>query len=780
MIVLHLMGPVHLSSKDHAADLSLKSLALLAYLALEKQPQHREHLAGLLWDNLEARQNLRVELSRIRASGLKLFPNSVQLLSLEGAHTDLDLWESQTQIGFEDADLPHWLSKLRGLPLEGLEEVGGADFRDWVYQQTTLLTDRIETALRRMHGHYLKRKMIQAAEMIQAKAERLGIEIQGEHAPVLPPASSSFSGLHFSRPEEENLLRSALERSMAGPLLVNIRGGSGSGKSHLARWLSQYSGWLTLEISSVRSSRLALASLASSLQDHVSSHLQDVLRAVLFNPGPLEEDLIRVAAVMAQLGRPMLMVVENAQVAPVEFATLLEFLLRHVPRLLVMVLSRDESHGLSELSRSLSRRLEVHQRLDLQLKSLTLESVETGLLHHDPSLSREARLAYANQLLQRSDGNIKHLIALLEQDMLFLREAALPADILDSYLGEAGGWPEELQKAMRYLSVVHTVFDEPLAQKLLECMGIRAPRGCLNEALERGILLEAQVGRTLAFPYWTPISDLQQPHTRFEFRLESLRITLASTLSQPVRQEIRRHLAHLLTELDPGLACYYARRAGLDSEAEQLYRRYQATLPEDSPLRAGIPLPHLLDYRPNASEPSSSSLTLPVLREQGYQVALERGWLTVRRRGRYGHADTLNLLFSLPSNSGTALELGRGGILKVVWRLDEFKGGYDMLPSKVPFPLRLRLYGANRAEMITPEAIANYCEDSLEHVVHSGVRPDGWMEHRFSTAQMGNLVSALELSVRALDVALVIGSLEWCGHSLLDFTPTVARPGMFK
>lgn len=571
MIVLHLMGPVHLSSKDQAADLSLKSLALLAYLALEKQPQHREH------------------------------------------------------------------------------------------------------------------------------------------APVLPPASSSFSGLHFSRPEEKNLLRSALERSMAGPLLVNIRGSSGSGKSHLARWLSQYSGWLTLEIRSMRSSRLALASLASSLQDHVSSHLQEVLRAVLFNPGPLEEDLIQVAAVMAQLGRPLLMVVQNAQVAPVEFATVLEFLLRHVQKL--MVLSRDESHGLSELSRSLSRRLEVHQRLDLQLKPLTLESVETGLLHHDPGLSREARLAYANQLLQRSDGNIKHLIALLEQDMLFLREAALPADILDSYLGEAGGWPKELQKAMRYLSVVHTVFDEPLAQKLLECMGIRAPKGCLNEALERGILLEAQVGRTLAFPYWTAISDLQQPHTRFEFRLESLRITLAGTLSQPVRQEIRRHLAHLLTEQDPGLACYYARRASLDTEAEQLYRRYQGTLPEDSPLRAGIPLPRLLNYRPNASEPSSSSLTLPVLREQGYQVALERGWLTVRRRGRYGHADTLNLLFSLPSSSGNAPNLERsgiyGGALRVVWRLDEFKGGYDMLPSKVPFPLRLRLYGASRAEMITSEAIAN-------------------------------------------------------------------------
>jgi hypothetical protein len=779
MIVLHLMGHAHLSSQDQPTDLSLKSLALLAYLALEKQPQHREHVAGMLWDNMEARQNLRVELSRIRASGLGLFPNSVQMLSLEGVQTDLELWENQAQMGFEDADLPHWLSQLRGLPLAGMEDVGGASFQDWVYQQATLLTDRIEAVLRRVHGSFLKRKMNQAAEMLKTKAERLGIDIQGEHAPILPPASSSFTGLHFSRPNEEGQLRSALERSVAGPLLVNIRGGSGSGKSHLARWLSQYSGWLTLEISSVRSSRLALASLASSLQDHVSSHLQEVLRTVLFNPGPLEEDLIRVATVMAQLGRPMLLIVENAQVAPVEFATLLEFLLRHVSRILVVVLSRDESHGLSELSRSLGRRLEAHQRLEIQLRPLSLESVEAGLMHHDPGLSREMRLAYANQLLQRSDGNIKHLIALLEQDMVFLREAALPSEILEGYLGEVGGWPEELQRAMRYLSVVHAVFDEPLAQKLLECMGIRAPRGCLNDALERGILLEAQVGRTLAFPYWTPISDTPQPHTRFEFRLESLRITLASTLPQPVRQEIRRHLAHLLTEQDPGLACYYARRAGLDTEAEQLFRRYQNTLPEGSPLRAGIPYPRILDYTPPACEPSSSSQNLAVLREQGYQVALERGWLTVRRRGRYGHADTLNLLFSLPSANEPGLL--RGGALKVVWRLDEFKGGYDMLPCKVPFPLRLRIYGANRAEILTPEQIANYCEDDIEHVVHGGVRPDGWMEHRITPQLLpGQNTSTLELSVRALDVALVIGSLEWCGKSLLDFNPTVSRPGMFK
>ncbi len=108
----------------------------------------------------------------------------------------------------------------------------------------------------------------------------------------------------------------------------------------------------------------------------------------------------------------------------------------------------------------------------------------------------------------------------------------------------------------------------------------------------------------------------------------------------------------------------------------------------------------------------------------------------------------------------------RSGELKIVWRLDGFNGGYDTLPYEVPYPLGARLIRTGDAHLFGLEPFPPFQEGTLTfQSVAEPVHSSGWMEHRLPLcAQEGE---TLELSVRALDVALLIGQLEWCGHSLL-------------
>ena len=61
-----------------------------------------------------------------------------------------------------------------------------------------------------------------------------------------------------------------------------------------------------------------------------------------------------------------------------------------------------------------------------------------------------------------------------------------------------------------------------------------------------------------------------------------------------------------------------------------------------------------------------------------------------------------------------------------------------------------------------------YLEEGKKHHPLEGVHTHGWMEHQIplDTHSLG-AGSLLEVSVRALDVALVIGALEINGQSLL-------------
>jgi len=804
MHTLHLTGFPRLTYEGQAVDCSRKGLALLCFLVLERdKPHSRETLTSLLWDapHATSQRNLRVELSKLRASGLSLPSHE---LSVEVLSTDLigleSLWlESEAQV-------LEALKSVLDKPLTGLAEVGTAAFREWVEGWQTVLCGTLETVLQRWYGLADTQNWKVAKKAVLEKACALNLRLRTDSLYLGSPALGT---LHFPRPELEQALLSALETAQSRPLLVSLCGPAGSGKSYLAHWLSRQPrnpALLTLSVTCASSSRLTLALLAAELLPHLRGPARESVQAVRSGLRELDSDLLRLSTVLEDLGRPLLLIFEQAQAAAPDLLNLLEFWLSTLPSGLLLMLSREDSIP-SEITRNLRCSLTLGTRPELRelhLGSLGLESVQQGLrllehpnlehpnlehpeLEHPEAETRapadEALLAHANQLLQRSDGNVQHLLTLLEEERNTLLGTGPSPQIQHIYLGEVRHWPETLYQALRYLSALHTTFDEARATALLGRMNLEQPGRLLSSALERGVLHPARPERALVFPYWTPLEDAPAGEERFEFGRETLRIALATTLPQPLRQELRRHLVELLEGEDPGLASYYAQRTGQLERAKALLTLHRQRLAVGSPLSGGVPEQrswgHLSSPPPPPRRPGPGPSRR--LREQGYEVALESGWLSVRRRGRYGHADTLRLLFTLPT---PAFLEPRAGELKLTWRLDVFKGGYDMWPSKVPFPLRLRLLSRGQshnkpgeqreqkeqgqhAHLLSPEQLESFFDEGLEQRVHPDVKLDGWMEHCLDMGQPCE-GALLELSVRALDVALVLGSLEWNGQNLLS------------
>ncbi len=174
MLTVHLLGHAHVTQNGQPVPLSAKAVALIAYLAAEKLPQHRERLADLLWNTAEARTNLRVELARIRSAGLNIFPASRQLLYLESISTDIDQWEAQQEHEMNQTELSTWLATLRGLPLCGLEDLGSTAFQVWVEQQRWMLCEKVEGVLARVYAHYVRSGQDWATRLISSRAEAVG------------------------------------------------------------------------------------------------------------------------------------------------------------------------------------------------------------------------------------------------------------------------------------------------------------------------------------------------------------------------------------------------------------------------------------------------------------------------------------------------------------------------------------------------------------------------------------------------------------------------------
>lgn len=785
MLTIHLLGHAHISRHGQPVPVSAKAVALITYLAIEKLPQHRERLADLLWTTAEARKNLRVELARIRTAGLNLFPASRQLLYLEDVATDFELWQGRLGKDMNQAALAEWLAMLRGFPLSGLEDLGSSSFQEWVDQQRWMLSQQIEEGLSQMYWRYARSGQNWAMRLISARAETLGFELSAEPptepvipephaAPVSPVQTRPANQLHFERRHEEQELQRLLQAAEQEAQVVVLHGPPGAGKNYLAERLAERAGWLTVRVSDTRSSRLVLATLAQAILRDSDPECAEALRRMLLAPNTLEEDTVKVAVALARLTQPLLLLFDHAHTAPAELAPLLAFLTQmpcEGPRLFLL-LSR-QSATQAPLTRALRGRA-AGRLTELELRPLTQASVQRALEAYFPSDRARRPYSDAAWLVQRSEGNPLHLLSLLGQTghgapAAFSQtpppQTHFPQIMRDTYSLDIDQWPPTLLEAMQRLSAIYGHFDRHLAQAALGEPLANSVDTLLLAALEQHILEEAQEEGGLLLPDLTPLPSPADDETRYTFASEGLRVALASRSPQLVRQDVRRRLVPVLAPDAPGLAAYYAQRGGLTEEAERLQRVYRAQ--RQARL---LPDTRQVDPLPSPAVPEPRRVPAPQLGPvtcQGYLVSFdEQSWLNIWSVGRYGHPQTLRLHLKLPEVTAREVEL------RLVWRLDVFSSGEELGPARTPFPLRVALCGANTAHVLTRTATPDYLEDGVHHVVHPSASLGQWTEHRL-TFPANREAQILELSVRALDVALTLGALSWQRQELL---PEVTRP----
>ncbi|UQN09692.1 AAA family ATPase [Deinococcus sp. QL22] len=812
MLIVHLLGHAHITLARRTVPLSAKAVALIIYLYIEKQPQHRERLSNLLWNTPEARKNLRVELARIRSAGLNVFPSSHQLLHLENVTSDFEMWCESANRSMNQSQLTDWLAMIRGLPFTGLEDLGSSTFQSWVDQQRWLMTQQIEQHLSRMYWRYARENHTWATRLIAERARSLDLEDPSElqdAPPVLAlaagsslsPASrgpertvtltpmrpvslpsagmaetspeplqpnrSKIGAVNFDRAHEQYELRQAFRRAEAQSQLVVLHGPPGSGKSHLAESVAQQLNWQEVRVSSLRSSRLMLASLAQALLKLCDEASAEALNRLLMKPASLEEDVVKVAHVLSKVPRPVLLIFDRPQDAPPELIPLFEYLFEASgdTQRVFLILSREPAEQVP-LARAMRSSLDRARRLELALPPLSTLSVQHALEAQFPFEPIEQLQALAARLVQRSEGNPLHLLSLIDQtaDLEQNGGSAFPQALRETLSHEVDHWPLPMREAVERLSVIYGQFDAGLASAVLG-QSIGGTEALLYEALKHHVLVEAEPEVPLRWPGCLPErgSTTAEPH--YAFRSEGMRVTLASQLPQLLRQDIRRRLMTALSEQSPGLAGYYAARANLPEEAAALQDLYTVRLPDDSPLRQHpiqspqrLPVP-LIDL---PAELGHMPLTEMPVSRQGYLLSGNRGGLTVLSSSRYGHPSTLTLRFDLPARM-SLLPLS----IRLMWRLDVYGGGEELGPMLAPFALRLGLQGSKTAQVLVPFEQDHYHEGGIRHHVHSNVALGSWMEHGLTLED--SPAQTLELSVRAVNVSLTIKAIFVNEQNLLSY-----------
>ncbi len=737
MLRLHLLGHVHVSLNGQPVHLSAKSTALLVYLALERAPQHREHLADLLWERADALGNLRVELARLRAAGLDLFPARQPMLSLTCA-LDLDDWLQQGE-AVTERELTDWLSQARSLPLSGLEDLGSTAFQEWIETQRWAICERLEQVLSRVYTRLLEAGRTQAAELVRARGEVLGVEL------VRLTPKRELGSPHFDRPVERARLDAALRQARREPQLVLLSGRAGSGKRSFLREALAGSEWLLVQVSAAPQRRLTQAAIAQSLTRVASPEARRVLQDMLLNPGDLDDELVRLGSVLVSLGQPVVLAIHGVEQAAPTLAASLEYAL-DLPMPLVLVVSAEDAARLTGLARGLERADPTRvQRLDLG--PIPISSALRVLRAHaqDGAGDEQALYARAARLVQQTDGWPLHMRALMDRPInLGLGRAPLPESVREDLRHEIAGWPDALARDLAQLSLVYDAIDAPLASMLLD----RDAAPTLHEAAQRGVLGLASPEELVRVPELTHLpSDLE---TRLGFNSEPLRTVLAGTLSGAQRGALRVKLADWYFESQPGLSALYAERAGLDDLARLARDADLARLDPTHPRLQAVGGPAAAVHGVPAPA-QTTALRVETRTPGGYRVGLEGGWLDVTRFGRFAPPPLLRL--QLPPTVR--------GAWRLVLRLDVFRTGAEMGAREVPYALGLR-FGAGDRLVLSSEPLADFTQDGVRHLALGGLPQGRWFE---VSGQGGG--GALELSTRALDLSVTVGLLEVGGHALL-------------
>lgn len=181
---LRLLGAVELRWQGRPLSLKTrKTVALLAYMALEPGPHPREKLAALLWpeaDAAQGRTSLRSALANVRQA-LGPAADHVLLSQREHleliAHTDVARLEASVAPG---GSLENLGRLYRGPLLSGLEFSQAEDWQEWLEAWRTKVALWMQMGLARLSQERLARREWQGAA--EAAQQRLALEPLSEEA----------------------------------------------------------------------------------------------------------------------------------------------------------------------------------------------------------------------------------------------------------------------------------------------------------------------------------------------------------------------------------------------------------------------------------------------------------------------------------------------------------------------------------------------------------------------------------------------------------------------
>ncbi|ADV66881.1 transcriptional regulator domain-containing protein [Deinococcus maricopensis] len=735
MYKLQILGHVHLTADGQPVPLSAKAHALLTYLTLERGSHHREFIADLLWDTPEALANLRVELTRLRQKRLPFFPARTPMLHVN-CPTDLHTWLQEADHVSDDA-VPQWLAALRGTPLSGLEDLGSAEFRDWVELQRQHLGTHLERALGRVYTRLAQAGHTTHLDLIRARADRLGLDLT---ASTPTPAPSPTSAAPVALPSALAPLHAALigaanaARHAPQLLLLGARLGSGE-RQHLDATFSGTE-WSVIHMHANSSPLLFMTALTHQLARLCPPELQERLLGAV-GGGSHQHDLQRVASLFTAARRPLVLVIHTPQPDQTLVNDGVRFALE-LPVPLLIVLTATSALGLDALRDALGP-MDLSRVHRVDVPPLSVRDVRAMLEARGSAHDPDALHARAARINQQAEGWPLHVEALMDGPDPRLR-LPLPPVVRDTLLGDLAHQTPRLRRHLALWSLVYSSLNAELADELTRTLGGDGGLDTFAQAVALGLLQQATPQETLrldTFTYRT--SDLD---THFGFAHEPLRTALAGTLTSSERRELRAHLARHYLSTHPALARLYAEHAGLTDLAAQA----RAALPPAEVPQAHA-APHQLTPPPRPRDTARRETRTP----NGYRVALDGGHLEVSRYGRYAPAPTLRL-------SGPPV---RGGAWHLTARIDAFSSAPDLEGAPHMYPLALRTAPDARVVYST-QPFAPFTEDGVTHTF-GGLVPEG----RWFTLSGHGDPGTLELTVRALDVALSVAQFTWSGADVL-------------
>jgi DNA-binding SARP family transcriptional activator len=222
---LRLLGVPHLTLNGQPLRLrTRKSLALLAYLALEPGPHSRDELAELLWPERPetARKALRLELHHLRRAlparaGLQAFPDDLELIPTDALWVDvLELQHLATD--HTEAPGVAALALWRGEFLHGFTVNTASPFEDWARRWHLRCSEAYDAVLTR-----ITHAQLQAGHLWDALAtsrQRLRHDPLNEDAYRLLANVQHAAGLHAEAHETGRQWSEVRQRELRGVRLA--------------------------------------------------------------------------------------------------------------------------------------------------------------------------------------------------------------------------------------------------------------------------------------------------------------------------------------------------------------------------------------------------------------------------------------------------------------------------------------------------------------------------------------------------------------------------------